>query len=653
MTTNFVDGQTTITAAWLNSVDAVITNPIITDAAAVAAAVTAANASAVSAAASVTDAANASRLTIGTVATGTTAATITGVAGSQILNLTMAQGATGSTGPTGNTGPTGLTGPTGPTGSTGSTGPTGPTGASGSQGIQGAAATIAAGTATGLSVGSSPTVTNSGSSSVAVFNFGIPVGATGATGATGPTGPTGASGSGSGDVVGPSGATASNVALFDGATGKLIKDSGLALSGSNTGDQNLSGYAPLSSPTLSGTPTTPTASAGDSTTQIASTAFVQQAVRSVPSKEASNYATTAALATVTYNNGTSGVGATLTGVSVGALAMDSGSPMVGQRVLVKNQVSTFQNGIYTVTATGSGIAVFVLTRALDFNQSIDIKTGASTYITSGTTLAATTWDVSSVDGPVIGTDAITLIQSAGPGSIIAGTGVSITGVTVAIDTSVTVDKTTAQTLTNKTLTSPTLTTPALGTPASGTLTNCTFPTLNQNTSGTAAGLSAVLAVASGGTGVANNSTMTVTGSGNYAYTRTLTAATNVTFPTTGTLSTLAGTETLTNKRVTPRVLSAASYTTNTGTSLNCDTLDEFIVTAQAGALKFNNPTGTAQNGDVLLISCQGTAARALTWDTQFEASTVALPTTTVTTARLDMAFIWRADTSKWRLLGAA
>lgn len=49
-------------------------------------------------------------------------------------------------------------------------------------------------------------------------------------------------------------------------------------------------------------------------------------------------------------------------------------------------------------------------------------------------------------------------------------------------------------------TSPTLVTPALGTPASGTLTNCTFPTLNQNTSGTAAGLSATLAVASGGTG---------------------------------------------------------------------------------------------------------------------------------------------------------
>lgn len=49
-------------------------------------------------------------------------------------------------------------------------------------------------------------------------------------------------------------------------------------------------------------------------------------------------------------------------------------------------------------------------------------------------------------------------------------------------------------------TSPTLVTPALGTPASGNLANCTFPTLNQNTTGTAAGLSATLAIASGGTG---------------------------------------------------------------------------------------------------------------------------------------------------------
>ena len=48
-----------------------------------------------------------------------------------------------------------------------------------------------------------------------------------------------AGGGGSGDVVGPASAVNNNVVLFDGTTGKLIKDSGLALSGSNTGDQNI------------------------------------------------------------------------------------------------------------------------------------------------------------------------------------------------------------------------------------------------------------------------------------------------------------------------------------------------------------------------------------------------------------------------------
>ena len=58
----------------------------------------------------------------------------------------------------------------------------------------------------------------------------------------------------------------------------------------------------------------------------------------------------------------------------------------------------------------------------------------------------------------------------------------------------------------------------------------------------------------GGTGVANNAAMTVTGSGNFAYTRTLTGTTNVTLPTTGTLATLAGSETFTNKTLTSPVI---------------------------------------------------------------------------------------------------
>jgi hypothetical protein len=100
-------------------------------------------------------------------------------------------------------------------------------------------------------------------------------------------------------------------------------------------------------------------------------------------------------------------------------------------------------------------------------------------------------------------------------------------------------------------------------------------------------------------------------------------------------------------------ITATSYTTDTGTSLNIDYYDEFIVTAQAGALLINNPSGTARDGQTLIIAITGTAARALTYGAQFEASTVALPTTTATTARLNMGFIWRADTSKWVIIASA
>jgi hypothetical protein len=118
--------------------------------------------------------------------------------------------------------------------------------------------------------------------------------------------------------------------------------------------------------------------------------------------------------------------------------------------------------------------------------------------------------------------------------------------------------------------------------------------------------------------------------------------------------TTTGTQTLTNKKIIKRVLSATTYTTNTGTSLNCDNYDVFEVTAQAGDLKFNNPTGTPVDGQTLWLSVTGTGARALTYDTQFESSAGAtLPTTTVTTARIDIALVWRADTSKWHCVGVA
>jgi len=91
----------------------------------------------------------------------------------------------------------------------------------------------------------------------------------------------------------------------------------------------------------------------------------------------------------------------------------------------------------------------------------------------------------------------------------------------------------------------------------------------------------------GGTGVVNNVAMTVTGSGNFAYTRTLTGATNVTFPTTGTLATLAGSETFTNKTLTSPIIggtptgvgvltSGTAVASTSGTSIDFTSIPSWV-----------------------------------------------------------------------------
>jgi hypothetical protein len=150
--------------------------------------------------------------------------------------------------------------------------------------------------------------------------------------------------------------------------------------------------------------------------------------------EAVGYATTAALPAVTYNNGTGGVGATLTANANGALTVDSytfTSPADnGTRILIKNQANGAQNGVYTLTQAGNSSpgAPFILTRATDFDSvgtGVDqIDEGDFFLVTSGTANVNTAWVQQTPPPITIGTTAIVFQQFSAPITYTAGTGLS-------------------------------------------------------------------------------------------------------------------------------------------------------------------------------------------------------------------------------------
>jgi hypothetical protein len=142
-----------------------------------------------------------------------------------------------------------------------------------------------------------------------------------------------------------------------------------------------------------------------------------------------------------------------TGLEAGDV-IDGVTLVAGDRVLVKNQSTTSENGIYI--ASTSGVAV----RASDYNTASEIDPGDFFFVTGGTNYDNTGW-VQTAVVTTLGTDPITFEQFSGAGTYLAGNGLTLTGNTFSINTGVTVDLNTAQTLTNKTLTSPSITTPTV------------------------------------------------------------------------------------------------------------------------------------------------------------------------------------------------
>ncbi len=109
----------------------------------------------------------------------------------------------------------------------------------------------------------------------------------------------------------------------------------------------------------------------------------------------------------TYDNGTLGVGATLTNAgSQTALVLDGQTVSISDRVLIASQVTQLQNGIYIVTDTGSPSTNWVLTRATDYDQSSEIQNGDFVRITDGTSYGNSTWFQITHADVVMGTTAI-------------------------------------------------------------------------------------------------------------------------------------------------------------------------------------------------------------------------------------------------------
>ena len=106
--------------------------------------------------------------------------------------------------------------------------------------------------------------------------------------------------------------------------------------------------------------------------------------------------------------------------------LDGVTLVTGDRVLVKNQTTASENGIYIVQASGAAL------RASDFNEPLEVDGGDFVFVTGGTVNDNTGWVQTATNVVTIGTDPITFVQFAGAGTITAGTNVSVNGSEISV-----------------------------------------------------------------------------------------------------------------------------------------------------------------------------------------------------------------------------
>lgn len=453
----------------------------------------------------------------------------------------------------------------------------------------------------------------------------------------------------SGDVDGPASSTDNAIARFDGLTGKVIQNSA-AFVADTTGDITAGAYnkvtitAPASSATLtiadgktltasnsltlagtdSTTMTFPGTSATIARTDAAQTFTGIQTFSSAPilssataSKAVFTDGSKALTSTGTLTTDQGGTGQSsytagdlvyyATGTAFTKLAIGSSTTILTSSGTAPQWSSASGVTVGTATNLAGGAAGSVPYQTGSGATSF-LSIGTSNYVLTSTG-SAPTWTANTGTGNVVRATSPTLTTPV----LGVATATSLNGLTVSTTTG-TLTLANGSTLATSGANSITLTSTGatnVTLPTSGTLatTSNTVATISFGTTGltpsTATGgavtVAGNLSPANGGTGVSNNALNTITFTGNYSLGLTLNGNTSVTLPTTGTLATLAGAETLTNKTI--------NGANNTISNIN-------LASQVTGTLPFGNGgtgnTATPTNGQLLIGNGSGFSLATLT-----------------------------------------